>query len=325
MRSVLSCARSCYVLALVMRLLLSCARSCHALALVMRSLLSCARSCHASLLSCARSCHALALVMRSLMSCARSCHALALVMRSLLSCARSWHALALIMRSLLACARSCHALALVMRSLLSCARSCNALALVMRSLLSAALGMRSLLSCARSCAVIIKSAPERVAGTPNGPAAFQQFPLDTVARATNDWATANLLEPSVVQVAQMATKHHPDLVRLLGLAVGGDVHTRVENVLLYEFVANGDLERWMGPDTAFPHVPPLRPALPPDAPTPLSLQQRLDILVGAVRGVEYLHSFGIVYRDIKPANIMLDAHMQVSAPCRSVRHAAQGG
>ncbi|CAI5944826.1 unnamed protein product [Closterium sp. NIES-65] len=247
-----------------MRLLLSCARSWHALALVMRSLLSCARSCHAlalvmrSLLSCARSCHALALVMRSLMSCARSCHALALVMRSLLSCARSWHALALIMRSLLACARSCHALALVMRSLLSCARSCHALALVMRLLLSAALGMRSLLSCARSCAVIIKSAPERVVGTPNGSAAFQQFPLDTVARATNDWATANLLEPSVVQVAQMATKHHPDLVRLLGLAVGGDVHTRVENVLLYEFVANGDLERWMGPGAARTTAVPLR-------------------------------------------------------------------
>ncbi|CAI7844295.1 unnamed protein product, partial [Closterium sp. NIES-54] len=52
--------------------------------------------------------------------------------------------------------------------------------------------------------------------------------------------------PAPLQVAQMSTMHHPNLVRLLGFAVGGDVHTRVENVLVYEFIPNGDLERWMG-------------------------------------------------------------------------------
>ncbi|CAI5493434.1 unnamed protein product [Closterium sp. Naga37s-1] len=168
------------------------------------------------------------------------------------------------------------------------------------------------------------AASPRAEGAPSSTTACQQFPLDAVTRATSDWATANLLgagsfgdvykgvspldgrtlcavkRAKVItsdfkrEVAQMATKHHPNLVRLLGFAVGGDVHTRVENVLVYEFVAKGDLEHWMGSD----------------APTPLTLQQRLDILVGAARGVEYLHSFGIVHRDIKPANILLDAHMQ---------------
>ncbi|GJP42815.1 hypothetical protein CLOM_g2339 [Closterium sp. NIES-68] len=95
-------------------------------------------------------------------------------------------------------------------------------------------------------------------------------------------------------VAQMATKHHPNLVRLLGFAVGGDVNTRVENVLIYEFIANGDLQRWINQD----------------APTSLTLQQRVDILIGVARGLEYLHSFGIVHRDIKPANILIDEHMQ---------------
>ncbi|CAI7801263.1 unnamed protein product, partial [Closterium sp. NIES-53] len=46
------------------------------------------------------------------------------------------------------------------------------------------------------------------------------------------------------------------------------------------------------------------------APFVLTLQQRLDILIGVARGFEYLHGFGIVHRDIKPANILLDKDMQ---------------
>ncbi|GJP29542.1 hypothetical protein CLOM_g17129 [Closterium sp. NIES-68] len=156
------------------------------------------------------------------------------------------------------------------------------------------------------------------------PTACQQFPLDVVTTATGDWAECNLLgsggfgevykgvspldgttlwavkrAKSITtdfrrEVGQMASKHHPNLVRLLGFAVGGDVNTRVENVLVYEFIANGDLKRWMGPD----------------APAVLTLQQRLDILVGVARGLEYLHKFGMVHRDIKPPNILIDENMQ---------------
>ncbi|CAI5510480.1 unnamed protein product [Closterium sp. Naga37s-1] len=41
--------------------------------------------------------------------------------------------------------------------------------------------------------------------------------------------------------------HHPNLVQLLGYAVGGHVNTRVENILVYEFIANGDLRTWIAP------------------------------------------------------------------------------
>ncbi|CAI5477304.1 unnamed protein product [Closterium sp. Yama58-4] len=96
------------------------------------------------------------------------------------------------------------------------------------------------------------------------------------------------------QVSEMASKHHPNLVRLLGYATCGDLRERIEQILVYEFIPNGDLDKWLSKD----------------APSPLTLEQRLGVIVGAARGFEYLHGFDIVHRDIKPANILLDANMQ---------------
>ncbi|GJP40710.1 hypothetical protein CLOM_g365 [Closterium sp. NIES-68] len=93
----------------------------------------------------------------------------------------------------------------------------------------------------------------------------------------------------------MASKHHPNLVRLLGYCIDFDPGTKhIEQVLVYEFMANQDLESWIGPGI----------------PNALSLQQRLDVLIGVAKGLHYLHDFGIVHRDIKPANILLDAKMK---------------
>ncbi|CAI5522473.1 unnamed protein product [Closterium sp. Naga37s-1] len=46
-------------------------------------------------------------------------------------------------------------------------------------------------------------------------------------------------------VQQMADKNHPNIVRLLGFAVGGDMRTRPEQILIYEFVPNGDLGHYL--------------------------------------------------------------------------------
>ncbi|CAI6006906.1 unnamed protein product, partial [Closterium sp. NIES-64] len=166
----------------------------------------------------------------------------------------------------------------------------------------------------------------------------RRYSLAAVARATNNWSKECLLgsgsygdvyrgvcpedgttlwavkRAKVItadfhrEVAQMATKHHPNLVRLLGYAVGGHVNTRVENILVYEFIANGDLRQWIAPD----------------APTSLTLQQRVGILLGVARGLEYLHSFGLVHRDIKPANILIDAHMQAKVADFGLVHVGEG-
>ncbi|CAI7893573.1 unnamed protein product [Closterium sp. NIES-53] len=100
------------------------------------------------------------------------------------------------------------------------------------------------------------------------------------------------------EINEMASKHHPNLVRLLGFCMDYDAASeRMEQIAIYEFMPNGDLYQRMHAEAT-------------GEVSPLTLQQRLDILIGAARGLEYLHSFGIVHRDIKPANILLDKHMQ---------------
>ncbi|CAI7906549.1 unnamed protein product [Closterium sp. NIES-54] len=115
---------------------------------------------------------------------------------------------------------------------------------------------------------------------------------------TTKWAVkrAKLIDVDFQrEVQQMADKNHPNIVRLLGFAVGGNMRTRPEQVLIYEFVPNGDLARWLHPTKA---------------PFSVTLPQRLGILIGTARGLEYLHRFGFVHRDIKPANILIGADMQ---------------
>ncbi|CAI5967766.1 unnamed protein product, partial [Closterium sp. NIES-65] len=55
-------------------------------------------------------------------------------------------------------------------------------------------------------------------------------------------AASHCTEFSLDEIQQMADKNHPNIVRLLGFAVGGDVRSKIEQVLIYEFVPNGDLD-----------------------------------------------------------------------------------
>ncbi|GJP55210.1 hypothetical protein CLOM_g14184 [Closterium sp. NIES-68] len=104
-----------------------------------------------------------------------------------------------------------------------------------------------------------------------------EFSLAEVLKATNSWSNENQLGSGAFgdvykgvsprdgttvwavkrarwmnadfqkEVQNMADKNHPNIVRLLGFAIGGDMQTRPEQALIYEFVSNGDLQKWMDP------------------------------------------------------------------------------
>ncbi|CAI6008436.1 unnamed protein product [Closterium sp. NIES-65] len=58
-----------------------------------------------------------------------------------------------------------------------------------------------------------------------------QYSLEEVTRASSN-------------VNEMATKHHPNLVRLLGFCIDGDAASEnIEQIVIYEFMINGDLSK----------------------------------------------------------------------------------
>uniref|UniRef100_A0A0B7AD20 non-specific serine/threonine protein kinase n=1 Tax=Arion vulgaris TaxID=1028688 RepID=A0A0B7AD20_9EUPU len=89
------------------------------------------------------------------------------------------------------------------------------------------------------------------------------------------------------EVKALATFKHENLVRLHG-------YSKAENgpcCLVYDYMSNGSLEERIAChyDTA-----------------PLSNNIRLEILTGTAKGIEFLHKGGLIHRDIKSANILLD-------------------
>ncbi|CAI5966132.1 unnamed protein product [Closterium sp. NIES-65] len=96
------------------------------------------------------------------------------------------------------------------------------------------------------------------------------------------------------QVRAMGSLRHEHVVCLLGFCLHHSVESgHQEQILVYEFVPHGDLKY---------HIH--------HSKTLLSLQQRLQLVVGAAEGVAYLHSFEtpIVHRNLKPSSILVGEH-----------------
>lgn len=88
------------------------------------------------------------------------------------------------------------------------------------------------------------------------------------------------------ELQTLANYHHENIVELVGYSIDGPA-----KCLVYEYMPNGSLEDRLHCLNGTP---------------PLSWQLRLEIAFGTAKGIVYLNDCGIVHRDIKSANVLLD-------------------
>lgn len=99
---------------------------------------------------------------------------------------------------------------------------------------------------------------------------------------------ADYTEQFVDELQVVTRLSHPNLLSLKGIAFGGSTLC-----LVYEYMANGSLADQL---------------IGNSGKGPISWQKRVQIALKAAQGIEHLHKHTYTHRDLKSANILLDAN-----------------
>ena len=98
---------------------------------------------------------------------------------------------------------------------------------------------------------------------------------------------------------------HRNLVKIISVCSSIDFQGNPFKALIYEFMPNGSLERWL-------HEPIEANGISNGEPKILNFRQRLNVAIDVVSALDYLHhhcEVPAVHCDLKPSNILLDHDM----------------